>query len=93
MLSSVTFHLTFETGSCSLNLELNPLPLFFGAVTSPATPGIFNSLYLPELGLQVYTTMSGFYVGARDLNSGPQTCAASTSLIKLSLRFLLLFQF
>lgn len=70
MFSLVTFHLTFETGSYSLNLELNPLPLFFGAVTCPATPGIVNSLRLPELGLQVYPTMFGFYVGARDLNLG-----------------------
>lgn len=43
------------------------------------------TLYLPELGLQVYPTMSGFYVGARDLNLGSQTCAASTSLTKLFL--------
>lgn len=55
--------LFFEMGGLSLNLEL----------TDSA-----RCLIFPVLGLQVCATTLGLYRGARDLNSGPHVCMAST---------------
>lgn len=38
----------------------------------------FFCLWMPVLGLEVYVAVIGFYVGARDPNSGSCACIAST---------------
>lgn len=41
-------------------------------------------LTVEDLGLQMYVTLSGFYLGSGQLNSGPPTCEASALPIEPS---------
>lgn len=54
-------------------------------------PEISRVLCLPALGLQACAAVSDFYKGARDQNSGPYACTASTLPSKPSPSLLPLF--